>query len=57
MAAPWNNGSQDTKAVRALICDTVWRIANRITGDLTSTNVKAAAQAQYNSYHTGTLPQ
>lgn len=62
MAAPWNNSSAETKTFRALFCDTLWRIANRTgvadsTGKVTQAGLKAAAQAQYNTYHTGTLPQ
>ncbi|MGJ7038155.1 hypothetical protein J2Y63_001391 [Shinella sp. BE166] len=55
--------NEDLKGVRAAVCDTVWRIVNRNVSDdpsndgkLSREGVKTAAQQQFNTYFSGTLP-
>lgn len=55
--------NDDVKDIRAIVCDTVWRIVNRASADDPNTNgnlnrvgTKLAAQQQFNSYMPGTLP-
>lgn len=61
MAAPWNNGAQETKDFRALACDVVFRVASRIVTPapilVSQSDLKSASQAEFNQYLSGSLPQ